>query len=101
MTAVTIQRPLDILAVVVQETPLALKLATTPAVSRMRAETWVVEMPKSVTLGQIRVAVRDWARGTVIQDAFPFLDADTRERLMFSPSILEIMGLGEEEGDDE
>jgi len=101
MTAVTIQRPLDDLTIVVQEKPLALKLATTPAVARMRAEQWVVTMPTSVALPQLKTAVREWAAGTLIQDAFPFLDADTRERLMFSPAIIEIMGLGEEEVDDE
>lgn len=101
MTAVTIQRPLDVLTVAVQEKPLALKISTTPAIARMRAEQWVVTMPTSVTLRQIKIAVREWAEGTVIQDAFPFLDADTRERLMFSPAILELMGLMVEEDDDE
>lgn len=101
MTAVTIQRPLDDLTIVVQEKPLALKLATTPAIARMRAEQWVVTMPTGVTLRQLKTAVREWAGGMVIQDAFPFLDADTRERLMFSPAIIELMGLGDEEDDDE
>ena len=103
MTAVTIQRPLDDLTIVVQEKPLALKLATTPAVAHMCAEQWVVTMPTGVTLRQLKIAVREWAEGTLIQDAFPFLDADTRERLMFSPSIVELMGLMEivQEDDDE